>query len=160
MKPVNRMFKNDENIAGIEEHYNAKYVIDTCLKTVTGEWANFPAAIFYTEKAHPQGSNYMAMYLSENDGWMVTNGFNAVQEVFHGILFEDGELVHSRFRHDYIVHREAMVDGGRDYYRINKSPKGSRHINFKIVDGMIVEYTKEDELIEEYDRMATAIKSR
>jgi hypothetical protein len=153
MNPVNRMFK-DETIIGIEKHYNATYVVDACLKNINGAWVNFPAAIFHTETAHPQGSNYMAMYWSENDGWMVTNGFEAVQGVFHGIVFDDGELVHSRFRHDYFVHREAMADGARDYHRTNTCPQGSRHIKFKVDGAKLVEYTMEDELIDEYDRMA------
>jgi hypothetical protein len=130
------MFEDDK-IAGIEQHYNAAYVIDACLKSTNGFWVDFPAAIFYTEKAHPEGSNYFAYYWSENDGWMITNGFNAVQGVFNGFVFEDGELVHSRYRHDYFEHRGAMVDGGRDYVRSSACPEGAKAIRFQVVNGEI-----------------------
>jgi len=134
MKPVNRMF-GDLQILTLEEQYKAKYVIDTCLRTIDGAWANFPAAIFYTEKAHPQGSNYFAIYKGSSGDWMISNGYEAVQGVFHGILFEDGELVHSSYRHDYFVHREAMADGARDYFRSNTCPEGAKQIKFEVVNG-------------------------
>ena len=159
MNPVNRMFKYDK-IAEIEEHYNAKYIIDACVKNINGYWVDFPAAIFHTEKAHPQGSNYMAMYWSENDGWMLADGFNAIQGVFHGFVFDDGELIHSRYRHDYFKHRDTMVDGGREYFKSSLCPEGARSIQFKIVDGIIIEHTKEDQLIDEYDRIAAITKKK
>jgi len=134
MKPVNRMF-GDLQIQLLEEKYKAKYVIDTCLRTATEQWANFPAAIFYTEEAHPQGSNYFAMFKDPTtDDWMISNGYEAVQGVFNGFLFEDSELVHSRYRHDCFEHRGAMVDGGRDYFRCGERPEGTKSILFK-VDG-------------------------
>lgn len=139
MKPVNRML-TDEHIKIIEEKYKAKYLIDSCLKNIGGSWVNFPAAIFYTEVAHPQGSNYMALYHSDiHNGWMVTDGFNAVQGEFGGFLFDDGELVHSRYRHDYFVHRDAMVDGGREYFKSSGRVEGAKRIQFKIDKGQIVE---------------------
>ena len=134
MKPVNKMFE-DKTIALICQKYNAKYVIDTCLRTMDGAWANFPAAIFYAKEAHPQGSNYFAIYKGSSGDWLITNGYDAVQGVFHGILFEDGELVHSRYRHDYFVHREAMADGARDYFRSNTCPEGAKQIRFEVVNG-------------------------
>lgn len=135
MKPVNK-FLDDEHITKIEKNYNAKYVIDACLRSgEDGAWGNFPAAIFYSEEPHPQGSNYMALYWSMvHAGWVVNEGKSAVQGVFNGFLFEDGELVHSRYRHDYFVHRGAMVDGGRDYFRCGERPDGAKSILFK-VDG-------------------------
>ena len=138
MKPVNRTF-SDNHIVKIEEKYNAKYVIDSCLFMSNESWMDSPAAIFYTEEPHPQGSNYFALYWSTiHDGWMITDGIKAVQGEFNGFLFEDGELVHSRYRHDYFEHREAMVDGGRDYFRSYQCPKGARPIKFKVVGSNLV----------------------
>lgn len=134
MNPVNRMLP-DVLIKDIELKYKAKYVIDSCLKSDSGNWLNFPAAFFYTEEKHPRGSNYFAMY--ELGGWMITNGIRVSEEVFHGILFEDGELVHSRYRHDWFEHRGAMVDGGRDYFRTSTCPEGAKQIKFHIVNGEI-----------------------
>ena len=134
MKPVNRMLP-DVLIKDIELKYNAKYVIDSCLKSDSGNWLNFPAAFFYTEEKHPRGSNYFAMY--SLGGWMITNGIRVSEGVFHGILFEDGELVHSRYRHDWFEHRKAMVDGGRNYFRTSTCPEGAKQIKFHIVNGEI-----------------------
>ena len=134
MKPVNRMLP-DVLIKDIELKYNAKYVIDSCLKSDSGNWLNFPAAFFYTEEKHPRGSNYFAMY--SLGGWMITNGIRVSEGVFHGILFEDGELVHSRYRHDWFEHRGAMVDGGRNYFRTSTCPEGAKQIKFHIVNGEI-----------------------
>jgi len=143
MKPVNKFF-DDEHIAKIEEKYNAKYVIDTCLKSLGGSWVNSPAAIFYTEEPHPEGSNYMALYWSDiHNGWMITNAIKAIEGQFGGFLFEDGELVHSRFRHDCFVHRGAMVDGGRDYFKSSANVEGARRISFKIEKDQIVEVQNE-----------------
>ena len=142
MKPVNRTF-SEEQIKIIEEKYNAKYVIDSCLKNIGGSWVNFPAAIFYTEIAHPHGSNYMAMYHSDiHDGLMVADGKSALVGKFGGFLFDDGELVHSRYRHDYFVHRDAIVDGGRDYFRSGGLVEGARRIYFKIEKDQIIEVTQ------------------
>lgn len=132
MRPVNRMLP-DNLIKEVEKKYNAKYVIDSCLKFDNDVWANFPAVIFYTEEAHPEGSNYFALYKNGLGEVMITNGFDAVQGEFHGILFEDGELIHSRYRHDYFEHRCSMVDGGRDYFRCSPNPEGSRPVKFKVV---------------------------
>lgn len=134
MKPVNRMLP-DVLIKDIELKYNAKYVIDSCLKSDSGNWLNFPAAFFYTEEKHPRGSNYFAMY--SLGGWMITNGIRVSEGVFHGILFEDGELVHSRYRHDWFEHRKAMVDGGRNYFRTSTCPEGAKQVKFNIVNGEI-----------------------
>ena len=131
MKPVNRMLP-DDLIKDIESKYNAKYIIDSCLKSDSGNWLNFPAAFFYTEEKHPEGSNYFALYKLDG-GSYITNGIRVSEEVFHGILFEDGELVHSRYRHDWFEHRGAMVDGGRDYFRCGERPDGAKSILFKVV---------------------------
>ena len=136
MRPVNKML-NDKSIALICQKYKAKYVLDSCLKTVDGQWANFPAAFFYTEEKHPEGSNYFAMY-QRDGGWMITDGIRITEGTHNGILFDDGELVHSRYRHDYYMHRDAMVDGGRDYFR-HGIVEGAKPVKFKIVDGNIIQ---------------------
>lgn len=132
MKLVNRGLSEDM-ICKIEEQYKAEYVMDTCLKTHDGQWTNWYGCIFYTKEPHPKGSNYFALFKDELEGWKITNGLSAIEGEFNGILFEDGELIHSRFRHDCFVHREAMVDGGRDYVRTGGIPADARPIKFKVV---------------------------
>ena len=131
MRPVNRMLP-DVTIEDIEKKYKAKYIMDSCLMTDSGQWLNFPAAFFYTEEKHPEGSNYFAFYKLDGSTY-ITNGIRITEGEFNGFLFEDGELVHSRYRHDYFVHREAMVDGGRDYFRCGERPDGAKSILFKVV---------------------------
>lgn len=137
MKLVNRGLSEDM-ICRVEEQYKATYVMDTCLKTVDGQWTNWYGCIFYTEQPHPKGSNYFALYKDELEGWKITNGLSAVEGEFHGILFEDGELIHSRYRHDYFEHRGAVADGGRDYFRSTALSEGARPIKFKVVGPNLV----------------------
>ena len=142
MNPVNRML-SAENIADLEERYNAKYLFDTCLKCLDGSWANYPGAVFYTEEAHPEGSNYFALYWDNmGESLYITDAFSSIQGEFLGFLFEDGELLHSRFRHDYMTYREAMVDGGRDYFRASECPPEARPVTFSVLDGRLVEASK------------------
>jgi len=129
MKPVNRGLP-DIVIREIEKKYKAKYIMDSCLKTDSGQWANFPAAFFYTEEKHPQGSNYFAFY--SMGGTFITDGFRISEGEFDGLLFEDGELMHSRYRHDYFEYRCSMVDGGRDYFRTSTCPEGAKQVKFRV----------------------------
>jgi len=110
---------NEEQIKKIEAIRKAKFVCDTCLKSKTGGWVNFPAAIFYTKEAHPEGSNYFALYYT--DRLMITNGISATLEPFEAYEMIDGTILYSRHRHDYREHviedKSFFVDGGRDYTR-------------------------------------------
>ena len=104
-----------DGIAKVENMYNAKYVFESCLKTKNGGWCNFPVAIFYTEEAHPQGSNYFGLYCTDSGDFMITNGISAT-EPFDALQVGD-DIIYSRYRHDYREHKGAMVDGGRDYFK-------------------------------------------
>ena len=107
-------FKKDA-IPLIEEKYKAKYVFETCIKSYDGGWCNFPSMIFYTEEAHPEGSNYFAIYFNMGNKTMITNGISAVED-FQGIQVGD-DVIYSRYRHNYNELNEVFVDGGRDYLR-------------------------------------------
>lgn len=124
-----------QQIKIIEEKYNAQYVCETPIKTVDGGWVNFPCAIFYTEEKHPEGSNYMALYKHPDTGQLyVCDGKSATQEPIVGVVADDGEVIFSRFRHDYRVSKDetATIDGGRDYVRSNA---GSNLVSMSIVQG-------------------------
>jgi len=114
-------FLKPEGIAKVEELHNCKYVFESCLRGKSGTWCNFPAAIFYSETPHPDGSNYMALY--QDDGhFYVADGISAVSEDFSGLLVDD-KIIYSRYRHDYRMvlekgnENDAFIDGGRDYVR-------------------------------------------
>lgn len=135
-------FLKEEGIKNIEKKYNAKYVLETCLRAKGGGWANFPAAVFYTKEAHPRGSNYFAIYMEwDNESKskavpMITDALPSIKDVIFEGLEAEGEVVYSRYRHDMRdVKNGAFVDGGRDYFRF-----GGDHLNdynrvkFKVVE--------------------------
>lgn len=114
-----------KGVARIEKKYNATFVMDSCIKSRDGGWCNFPAAIFYTEKAHPKGSNYFAIYgehLGHAVRFMITNGISAIED-FKGIRVGD-DVYYSRYRHDYRAFGpgDFFVDGGREYIRYGGEP--------------------------------------
>jgi hypothetical protein len=117
-----KVFSN-EAINHIEKQYNARYVFESCVKTIKGEWCDFPVSVFYTEKAHPQGSNWFGIYyvplLPDEDPstrrMLICNAITAT-EPFNGIQVGD-DVYYSRYRHDYREYGDVSVDGGRDYLR-------------------------------------------
>ena len=107
-------------ITNIENKYNAKYVFESCLKNRFGAWTEFPVAIFYTEEAHPEGSNYFGFYRNDFGDYMITNGISATED-FKGIRVGE-DIYYSRYRHDYREFGPFFVDGGRDYIRYGGEP--------------------------------------
>jgi hypothetical protein len=107
----------------IEEKKNAKYVCETCIKDKHDNWANQPAAIFMCPEPHPvSGSKYLAvigrpMLLDDGVNLVYTNGQSAVDTPIAGIIAKNGDIIYSRFRHDYRTSEDGTVtiDGGRDY---------------------------------------------
>lgn len=125
-------FLNEKAIKKIEEQYNAKYVLESCIKNKNGGWCDFPAAIFYTPEPHPEGSNYFAIFLDpQRTSLMISNGFTATVPTYTGTLVED-EVLYSRYRHDFRSVGETFVDGGRDYFRTSSPVEN--WVNFKIVE--------------------------
>jgi hypothetical protein len=126
-------FLKPEGIRQIEQKYNARYVFECCLKGREG-WVNFPAAIFYTEIAHPQGSNYLALYLDETGQPMITDGISATERTFVGVKADNGDIIYSRYRHDYRVSpdKSVWIDGGRDYLRSGMY-ESNRMVNIAVV---------------------------
>lgn len=115
---INKFVFTNDQISKIEDHYNAKYIFDSCIKTKSG-WANFPAAIFYTDVPHPEGSNYFAMYRAMDNSLRITDGISAVAEPFTGIEADNGDIIYSTYRHDFRFSPDGSVsvDGGRDYLK-------------------------------------------
>ena len=110
-------FISRDGIILIEKEYNAKYVFESCIKGLNGQWTNFSTAIFYTKTKHPQGSNYFAMYRNTEGEFRITNGISATEGFISAIQIDD-DIVYSRYRHDFREHNGIFVDGGRDYLRV------------------------------------------
>lgn len=132
-------FLKEDNIKVIEKEYNAKYVLETDLlgkDQYSGAtfWLNRPAAIFYTDKAHPRGSNYFALYF-DGSSLMITDGLHSVKDVVFSGIEAEGEVVYSRYRHDFRRGKNgAYVDGGRDYFKYG----GDRFDDYNIVKFKVV----------------------
>jgi hypothetical protein len=127
----------------IEKNYNAKYVLETCLKNKNGEWLNYPVAIFYTEEPHPNGSNYFGIFIHIGEV-MITDGISAVKEPIEALMI-DNDIIYSRYRWDCVTHNGIMIDGGRDYCRYGGDRmKEAIPIKLRIVnEKLIVENTNE-----------------
>lgn len=113
------------NIQAIGKRYKAKHVGDFCIRTKTGSYTDSPVMVFYTKDAHPDGSNYIGFYYgydkttNEFDVPMICNAVSAFLEPIDAVIADDGEIIYSRFRHDYVTSEDGSVwiDGGRDYRR-------------------------------------------
>ena len=125
-------FLKPDSIAKVEDMYKAKYVFESCLKGRNGNWLNFPVAIFYTKEAHPEGSNYFALYRHPADeAFRITDGISAVEETYTGIAVGN-DVAYSRYRHDFRSLGDCFVDGGRDYLRSGGSPDSV--VKFRVVE--------------------------
>lgn len=107
-----------------EELYRAKYMGYWCTKRLSDEsWNDYPIDVFYqpnpdTEKGH---KHYFGLFV-QNGKLYITDATSAFSDPITGIETEDGEVIVSRYRHDYVEKDGFMVDGGRDYFRTSGGP--------------------------------------
>lgn len=151
----------EKQIKGIEDHKSAKFVCETCIRDMYGNWANGPVAIFYQDDPSliPEGgSAYFGMYWRPNQDasvlaspedvlkltytLMICNAVSATEEDITGIVANNGEIIYSRYRHDYRGSSDGSVwiDGGRDYDRYGWNQESvldikERIVTLRIVDG-------------------------
>jgi hypothetical protein len=96
-----------------------KFIGMLTIKTQTG-WSDDPVAVFWQEKvADPTHSNYFGLYVQARS-LMICNAISVAEGEWSGVLdHTTGEIVFSRYRHDYRQSRSGTVfaDGGRDYFR-------------------------------------------
>ena len=103
-------------ISTVEQSKNAKYMGYWTRKTIGGSWSDQPIDVFYQQEAHPRGSNYFGLY-RVNGKVYITDAASCFSEPIIGVVCEDGEVIVSRYRHDYVEKGDRMIDGGRDYTR-------------------------------------------
>jgi hypothetical protein len=130
---------NAEGISKIEDKYGAKYLGFWCTKRLDGSWNETPVDVFHqpnpdTSKGH---SEYFGMF-RRGEGVWITNAESAFSEPMTGVICDDGEVLVSRYRHDYRTKCDRMIDGGRDYTRRSLHPTAT----VTVVDGNFV--IKED----------------
>jgi hypothetical protein len=114
------------SISKIEEKYGAKYMGYWCTKSPRGHWNESPVDVFY--QPNPDTSlghtHYFGMfiktdpYTGNSSGEVyITEASTAFSDPIAGIPTADGEVIVSRYRHDYVEKDGRMIDGGRDYTR-------------------------------------------
>jgi hypothetical protein len=133
------MIKNDpvlfseDQIEKIESLKNAKYVCST-------EHQGLCIEVFYADEAHPDsGSRYFGLYKAGRTGeLMITNGAFIEDQVIDGIVADDGEIIFSRYRHDYRKSSDGSVfiDGGRSYTRCSLVDE-TRRVTLSVKDGSL-----------------------
>ena len=142
MKIVHNSQFNEEQIAKIENKYKAKYVCDSCLKTVNGNWGENGVSIFYQKEKHPKfGNNYLGLYYRSTmdlirNQLMICDADKIEEQTISGIVADNGDVIYSAYRHDFVTSpdKSVMIDGGRDYLMCSKVPD-NRIINIKVVNG-------------------------
>jgi hypothetical protein len=77
------------------------------------------------------------MFRRDGDTSYITDASSAFSAPITGILTKDGEVIVSRFRHDYIVKDGYMIDGGRDYLRCSADSLQT-FVNVSVEDGEFV----------------------
>lgn len=110
-------------IQKIEEKYGAKYMGYWCTQRPSGGWNESPVDVFYqpnpdTSKGH---TNYFGMFVRDESVY-ITEASTAFKDPISGIVTDDGEVIVSRYRHDYVEKDGRMIDGGRDYTRASMHP--------------------------------------
>jgi len=129
-----------DTLARIEAKYEAKYVCETCLRDKRGGWVNSSVSIFYqpdASKVPEGGSQWFGLFftkgLLDESRLMICNAITAVEEDIIGIVADNGDVIYSRFRHDYrwSPDKSVMIDGGRDYDRHNM---GGPLVTLRIVE--------------------------
>lgn len=128
---------SDENIEKIEALKQAVYVCDTQLEQSNG-FTNIPISIFYGNEVHPvSNSKYFGLYYNENNKLVITNGSSADNQKINAVVSDNGEVIFSRFRHDFRTSEDSSIsiDGGRDYVKI--SGNNNNLIELVIKDGKL-----------------------
>lgn len=142
------------DIAKVEAKYNAHFVGQFCCKTRDGSWANSPADVYWQAKPPVEGySNYFALIIQGGSAY-ITGGASAVEPHISAVE-SDGEIIYSRYRHDYRATSDgkAIIDGGRDY---TKRAGGGRDLVLKVVNGEFYELEQEDfDKLDENERKDT-----
>lgn len=110
------------NIPRVEAAYGklgvCRFVGMLCLKQGKG-FTDSPVAVFWQEKpALSEYSNYFGITTRHSEA-LIMSAASVAEGFWEGRMSKTGEVLFSRFRHDYRQSRDAtvVVDGGRDYFR-------------------------------------------
>jgi len=118
IKPTEGFHFSKNGLKMVQEHYGGTYVGYFCTKRRDGSWNDTPVDVFYqpnpdVSKGH---SHYFGVF-RRDVGVYITNAISVTEQPMLGVVANDGEVVVSRYRHDYRRSNDGSVfiDGGRDY---------------------------------------------
>lgn len=143
--PKDGYWLGEKNIAKIEKLKNAKYIGYFCTKNPNGGWNEQPVDVFYVENPNTDlgHSNYFGIFYKKITGSptstvYITNALSCFDEPITGLQFEDGTIIISRYRHDYVTHGEHSIDGGRDYTRLGGDLTKVKQVSITVKDGEFI----------------------
>ena len=118
-----------EGIRKVEENRSCRYVCEWNVLDAKGDPYGQPMMIFWNDVAHPQGSNWMALY-SDVGGYYVRDGITASRLPIQAYVSDDGQAVFSKHRHDFRSSHDGTisVDGGREYTKLMGNFKTCRRV--------------------------------
>lgn len=134
--PTDGYHFTESQIKTIEELKDAKYMGYWCTKRMDGSWNERPVDVFYNADPNLElgHKHYFGMFIQDGVIY-ITDATSAFSETIGGIMCEDGEVLVSRYRHDYVTKDGGyMIDGGRDYLRASLHPT----ISIEVKDGEFV----------------------
>jgi len=108
---------------------HVKFMGFHCLKKNDYEWQDFASPVFYQPVPSVGHSHYFAFIKGAyGDKVSIVNGESAFCEPIDGLEADNGEVIYSRFRHDYVTSQDGSVsiDGGRDYTRTSTNDPSKR----------------------------------
>ena len=106
---------------------------------------NTPMAVFWNEdpaNIPAGGSAWFGLYYRPEYPdpeapmtLVIVNAISATQHPIIGVVADNGDIIYSRYRHDYRGSPDGSVwvDGGRDYLRYG----GGRTVELEIKEGML-----------------------
>ena len=143
--PKDGYWLGEKNIAKIEQLKNAKYMGYFCTKNPKGDWNEQPVDVFYVENTITAlgHSNYFGIFYKQvtgniNQTVYITNALSCFDEPITGLQFEDGTIIISRYRHNFVEYQGVAIDGGRDYTKINGDMSKVKEVLITVNNGEFI----------------------
>lgn len=129
-------YRNVFDIKKVEKLRNAKYVGDFCIKGRGDSWSDMPVAVFYQETP-PEGYGHYFGLFTRDGSILICDASSTVGIPIVGVQAQNGEIIYSRYRHDFRISQDGTVtiDGGRDYMKVSG---GVDSVVLTIEDGEVV----------------------
>lgn len=128
---------SQDNIKKIEKLKSAVFVCDADISQ--GMDVSFAGAYFYGDEEHPvSGSKYFKLFYDFNGNIMIADGSEIEDIDFTGVISDEGEVIYSRYRHDYRQSKDKSVwiDGGQSYLRSGLYPE-HRFVTMRVREGVL-----------------------